>query len=137
MKALLITALLCIIPPPIEPCAVWQALQRFEFIQEHNLQRVKVSCYIAPEGAHTADGSVCYEGIVASNQQHLGMDMILYTDDLVAEARFECRDVGGNSMLQAGTAIDIYRDSLDRAWSFVGDHSEYVWIEWIPREEGR
>ena len=62
------------------------------------------------------------------------MDMILYTDDLVAEARYECRDVGGHPMLQNGTAVDFYASSLEMAWQFVGLHSEYVWVEWIPRE---
>ena len=133
MKALLIIALISIVPPKIEPCEVYQAQKWFEFVEEHNLKRVKVSCYIAPDGAHTADGSPCYEGIVSSNREHLGMDMILYTDDLFPEARFECRDIGGNSMLVNGTAIDIFRSDLSRCWEFVGNHSEYVWVEWIER----
>ena len=135
MKALTIALLISIVPPLLEPCQVWQALKRYEFIEEHNLKRVKVSCYIAPEGARTADGTPCYEGIVSSNREHLGKDMILYTDDLLPEARFECRDIGGNSMLVNGTAVDFYRDSMDRAWEFVGNHSEYVWVEWIERGE--
>ena len=137
MKALTIALLISIVPPLLEPCQVYQAQKRYEFIEEHNLKRVKVSCYIAPEGAKTADGTPCYEGIVSSNREHLGMNMVLYTDDLVPEALFECRDVGGNSMLVNGTAVDIYRDNIDRCWAFVGEHSEYVWVEWIPREEGR
>ena len=107
MKALLIGILIGIVPPQTEPCEVYQAQKWYEYVQEHNLQRVKVSCYIAPEGAHTADGSPCYEGIVSSNREHLGKDMILYTDDLLPEARFECRDIGGNSMLVNGTAVDF------------------------------
>lgn len=135
MKALTIALLISIVPPLLEPCQVWQAQKRYEFIEEHNLKRVKVSCYIAPEGAHTADGSPCYEGIVSSNKEHLGMDMILYTDDLFPEALYECRDIGGNSMLVAGTAVDFYASSLERAWQFVGNHSEYVWVEWVERED--
>lgn len=137
MKALTIALLISIVPPLLEPCQVYQAQKRYEFIEEHNLKRVKVSCYIAPEGAKTADGTPCYEGIVSSNREHLGMNMVLYTDDLVPEALFECRDVGGNSMLVNGTAIDIFRSDISRCWEFVGNHSEYVWVEWIPREEGR
>lgn len=135
MKALLIGMLIGIVPPPIEPCPVYQTQKQYEFIEEHNLQRVKVSCYIAPEGARTADGTPCYEGIVSSNKEHLGMDMILYTDDLFPEARFECRDIGGNSMLVNGTAIDIFRSDISRCWAFVGEHSEYVWVEWVERED--
>ena len=137
MKALTITLLISIVPPLLEPCQVYQAQKRYEFVEEHQLQRVKVSCYIAPEGARTADGTPCYEGIVSSNKEHLGMDMILYTDDLFPEALYECRDIGGNSMLVAGTAVDFYAASMERAWQFVGNHSEYVWVEWVEREEGR
>ena len=133
MKALLIALLM--IQAPTELSEVYQAQQRYDFIEDHHLQRVKVSCYIAGEGAHTADGSVPIEGMVSSNREHLGMDMILYTDDLLPEARFQCTDVGGHPMLQNGTAVDIYRDNIDRCWQFVGDHSAYVWVEWIPREE--
>lgn len=135
MKALALALLISIAPPPLEPCQVYQAQKRYEFIEEHNLKRVKVSCYIAPEGARTADGTPCYEGIVSSNKEHLGMDMILYTDDLFPEALYECRDIGGNSMLVAGTAVDFYAASMERAWQFVGNHSEYVWVEWVERED--
>ena len=135
MKAALLIALIGIVPPQTEPCQVYQAQQRYDFIEEHDLQRVKVSCYLAPEGAHTADGSLCYEGIVSSNSEHLGMNMVLYTDDLVPEALYECRDVGGHPMLQNGTAVDFYASSLEMAWQFVGNHSEYVWVEWIERED--
>ena len=135
MSALIVA--LTMLTAPIELSQVYQAEQRYEFIEEHNLQRVKVSCYIAGEGAHTADGSVPIEGMVSSNKAHLGMDMILYTDDLLPEARFQCTDIGGHHMLQNGTAVDFYRSDLSRCWQFVNAHSSYVWVEWIPREEGR
>lgn len=135
MKAALLIALIGIVPPPVEPCQAYQAQQRYDFIEEHDLQRVKVSCYLAPEGAHTADGSPCYEGIVSSNKEHLGMDCIVYDSNLVAVMRLECRDVGGHPMLQNGTAIDIYRDSMDRAWQLVGEYGTHVWVEWIERED--
>lgn len=135
MKAALLIALIGIVPPPVEPCQVYQAQQRYDFIEEHDLQRVKVSCYLAPEGAHTADGSLCYEGIVSSNSEHLGMDCIVYDSNLVAVMRLECRDIGGHPMLQNGTAIDIYRDSMDRAWQLVGEYGTHVWVEWIERED--
>lgn len=132
MKAPLIAATM-IVAPLISQC--WIVAQELKFIEEHHLQRVKVSCYIAGEGAHTADGSVPIEGMVSSNKEHLGMDMILYTNDLVAEARFQCTDVGGHPMLQNGTAVDFYRNDIGRCWDFVNTHSAYVWVEWIEREE--
>ena len=135
MKALTIALLISIVPPLLEPCQVWQALKRYDFIEEHNLKRVKVSCYTAPEGAHTADGSVPIEGMVSSNREHMGMDMILYTDELMPEARFQCNDIGGHHMLVNGTAVDFYRADLNRCYEFVGTHSDYVWVEWVERGE--
>ena len=133
MRALIVA--LTMLTAPIELSQVYQAEQRYDFIEEHNLQRVKVSCNIAGEGAHTADGSVPVEGMVSSNREHLGMDMILYTDDLIPEARFQCTDMGGHPMLQNGTAVDFYRSDMNRCWQFVNTHSSYVWVEWVEREE--
>lgn len=120
---------------PTDVCEVYKAQQRYSFIEENNLVRVKVSCYYAEPGAKTADGSIPVEGMVSSNRQHLGMDMVLYTDDLIPEARFQCTDIGGHKMLQDGTAVDFYRSDYSRCVSFVKDHSPYVWVQWVEREE--
>jgi hypothetical protein len=137
MKALLIALLLSVTHPtaPIEPCTVWQAVQRYDFIEEHHLKRVYLSCYLAT-GNNCADGTPPREGVVSSNRENLGKDCIVYDDDLVAVMRLECRDVGGHKMLREGTAIDIYRDSMKRALQLREEYGLYVWIEWIPREEG-
>jgi hypothetical protein len=137
MRALLIALLLSVTHPtaPIEPCTVWQAVQRYDFIEEHHLKRVYLSCYLAT-GNNCADGTTPREGVVSSNKEHLGMDCIVYDDDLVAVMRLECRDIGGHKMLREGTAIDIYRDSMKRALQLREEYGLYVWIEWIPREEG-
>ena len=137
MKALLIALLLSVTHPtaPIEPCTVWQAVQRYDFIEEHHLKRVYLSCYLET-GNNCADGTTPREGVVSSNKEHLGMDCIVYDDDLVAVMRLECRDIGGHKMLREGTAIDIYRDSMNRALQLREEYGLYVWIEWIPREEG-
>lgn len=137
MKALLIALLLSVTHPtaPIEPCEVWQAVQRYDFIEEHHLKRVYLSCYLAT-GNNCADGTAPREGVVSSNKEHLGMDCIVYDSELVAVMRLECRDIGGHKMLREGTAIDIYRDSMTRALQLREEYGLYVWVEWIPREEG-
>jgi hypothetical protein len=137
MRALLIALLLSVTHPtaPIEPCTVWQTVQRYDFIEEHHLKRVYLSCYLAT-GNNCADGTPPREGVVSSNRENLGKDCIVYDDDLVAVMRLECRDVGGHKMLREGTAIDIYRDSMSRALQLREEYGLYVWIEWIPREEG-
>jgi hypothetical protein len=137
MKAILLAILLSVTHPtaPIEPCTVWQAVQRYDFIEEHHLKRVYLSCYLAT-GNNCADGTLPREGVVSSNKEHLGMDCIVYDNDLTAVMRLECRDIGGHKMLREGTAIDVYRDSLARAYELRDEYGLYVWVEWIPREEG-
>ena len=134
MKALALALLISIVPPSLEPCQVYQAQKRYEFIQEHNLQRVYLSCYL-PTGYNCADGTPPVEGVVSSNREHLGMDCIVYDADLTAVMRLECRDIGGHKMLREGTAIDVYRDSLARAYELRDEYGLYVWVEWINREE--
>lgn len=134
MKALALALLISIVPPPLEPCQVWQAVQRYDFIEEHNLKRVYLSCYL-PTGYNCADGTPPVEGVVSSNREHLGMDCIVYDADLTAVMRLECRDIGGHKMLREGTAIDVYRDSMERAYQLRDEYGLYVWVEWIDREE--
>ena len=133
MKALLM-ALLLSVTAPVRPCDVWIAQQRYDFIEEHNLKRVYLSCYL-PTGNNCADGTPPVEGVVSSSREHLGMDCIVYDNDLTAVMRLECRDIGGHKMLREGTAIDVYRDSMERAYQLRDEYGLYVWIEWIPREE--
>lgn len=133
MKALLM-ALLLSVTAPVRPCDVWIAQQRYDFIEEHNLKRVYLSCYL-PTGNNCADGTPPVEGVVSSNREHLGMDCIVYDNDLTAVMRLECRDIGGHEKLRNGTAIDVYRDSMTRALELREKYGLYVWVEWIDREE--
>lgn len=99
------------------------------------LQKVRCTCYL-PTGNKTADGTVPYEGICASNRDHLGDVAVLYSVDGEFIGFFECRDIGGHSKLRNGTAIDIYRDSMDRAWEWVGEWGDYVYVYWIGGVDG-
>lgn len=132
MKKAILIALMCIVPlkPNIE---LLDALEGQRFITENNLVRVRLSCYLST-GSRCADGSWPVEGVCASNKAHLGEDVIVYNDDLIPSMRLQVRDIGGNSLLQQGKAIDIYRDSMERAWELVGEYGEYIWIQWIPRD---
>lgn len=98
-----------------------------------DLQTVRATCYL-PTGNRTADGTVPYEGIIASNRDHLGDVAILYTTEGEFIGYFECRDIGGHRKLRNGTAIDIFRDSMDRAWDWVHTYGDYVQILWIEAE---
>ena len=133
MKALLM-ALLLSVTAPVRPCDVWIAQQRYDFIEEHNLKRVYLSCYL-PTGNNCADGTSPVEGVVSSNREHLGMDCIVYDDSLTAMMRLECRDIGGHKMLRDGTAIDVFRNDMSRALELREEYGDHVWVEWIDREE--
>lgn len=95
-----------------------------------DLQKVRCTCYL-PTGNKTADGTVPYEGICASNRDHLGDVAVLYSVDGEFIGFFECRDIGGHRKLRNGTAIDIYRDSMDRAWEWAAEWGDYVYVYWI------
>lgn len=103
------------------------------FEQELELQKVRCTCYL-PTGHCTADGTVPYEGIIASNREHLGdMCMIFDMDGNFIDI-MECRDCGGHKKLRNGTAIDVYRDSMDRAKEWIATYGDYVQIIWIEAE---
>ena len=102
-------------------------------IEEEGLERVFLSCYL-PTGNRTADGTVPYEGICSCNREHLGMDCIMYDADLNEVARWECRDIGGNKLLRAGKAIDVYRDTMEHALALKKQYGDYVYIKWVDRE---
>lgn len=97
------------------------------------LQEVRCTCYL-PTGNRTADGTVPYEGIIASNRDHLGDVALLYTLDGEFIGFFECRDIGGHRKLRNGTAIDVYRDNMDRAWDWIHTYGDYIQIIWIEAE---
>lgn len=103
------------------------------FEQELELQKVRCTCYL-PTGHCTADGTVPYEGIIASNREHLGdMCMIFDMDGNFIDI-MECRDCGGHKKLRNGTAIDVYRDSMERAKEWIATYGDYVQIIWIEAE---
>ena len=96
-------------------------------------ETVRATCYL-PTGNRTADGTVPYEGIIASNREHLGDMALLYSLEGEFIGFFECRDIGGHRKLRNGTAIDIFRDDMDRAWDWIHTYGDYVQIIWIEAE---
>ena len=103
------------------------------FGEEVEMQKVRCTCYL-PTGNRTADGTVPYEGIVASNRDHLGDICLLFDMDGNPIGMYECRDIGGHRKLQNGTAIDVYRDNMERAKEWVRTYGDYIQIIWIDAE---
>ena len=127
----LLVVMMSIVPPQIN-LDVYEAICDQRFIEEEELVRVKLSCYVAT-GNKTADGSVPYEGVISCNKSHLGQDAIMYDENFIPVARFQCRDIGGHKLLREGKAIDVFRDSLERCYSFKAQYPEFVYIKWIDR----
>lgn len=96
-------------------------------------QQVRCTCYL-PTGNRTADGTVPYFGICASNREHLGDVAMVWTVDGEWIGYFECRDIGGHKMLQNGTAIDIFQPDMQSAKEWVATYGDYVKIIWVKAE---
>lgn len=96
-------------------------------------EKVRCTCYL-PTGNVTADGTMPYEGILASNREHLGDMALLFELDGTPIGMFECRDTGGAKSLKNGTSIDIYRTDIDRAWDWVHTYGDYVYVKWVKAE---
>ena len=97
--------------------------------------RVRCTCYL-PTGNKTAGGVYPYEGIIATNREHLGQTAALYTEDMELIGYFESLDTGGHKELKNGTRIDVYRKNMKRAKKWIKKYGDYVYIEWIDDAEG-
>ena len=97
------------------------------------MQKVRCTCYL-PTGNKTADGTVPYFGICASNRDHLGDVACVWTLEGDWIGYFECRDIGGNAKLRNGTAIDIFQPDMQSAREWVATYGDYVKIVWIECE---
>ena len=104
--------------------------------EEHaDAYRVRCTCYL-PTGNKTAGGVYPYEGIIATNKEHLGQTAALYTEDMEFIGYFESLDTGGHEGLKNGTRIDVYRKNMKRAKKWIKKYGDYVYIEWIDDKEG-
>lgn len=103
------------------------------FGEDVEMQKVRCTCYL-PTGNKTYDGTVPYEGIIASNKEHLGDMCMIFDMDGNFIALMEARDIGGHKKLRNGTAIDVYRDNMDRAKEWVRTYGDYVQIIWLEAD---
>lgn len=97
------------------------------------MQTVRCTCYL-PTGHCTASGVMPYEGIIASNRDHLGDMCLIFDMDGNFIEMMEARDCGGNKKLRNGTAIDVYRDNMDRAKEWIRTYGDYVQIIWLEAD---
>ena len=104
-------------------------------VDGEELQLMYMTCYL-PTGNNCADGTPPHPGVCASAPWRIGQDCILYRQDtLEVITRLECRDTGGHPMLQNGTAIDVFVETMEDAWAWIGAHGTHVYIKWVEREQ--
>lgn len=96
--------------------------------------RVRCTCYL-PTGNKCKGGVYPYEGVIATNDEHLGQTAALYTEDGKFIGYFESMDTGGHKDLKNGTRIDVYRKNMKRALKWVKKYGDYVLIEWVEDED--
>ena len=117
---------------PIRPTPLAEA----EPIMNGNLRKYRVTCYL-PTGNNCADGTPPYHGALASNREHLGQGCRLYKQDGTLIGEFVSHDVGGHPDLMNGSAVDIFRNTMEDAWNFLYENcwieggGWYVWVEWL------
>lgn len=96
-------------------------------------EKVRCTCYL-PTGNKTADGTVPYEGIIASNSEHMGDIALLYTEDVVYIGMYEVRDIGGHKDIKNSTRIDVFCETEESMKEFISAYGDYVLIKWIKAE---
>lgn len=94
---------------------------------------IRCTCYL-PTGNKTASGVYPYEGICASNREHLGDVAVLYTQNMEFIGYFEVKDTGGHPGLKNGSRVDIYRDTKEGVNDWVNQYGDYVIIQWVKGE---
>jgi len=90
--------------------------------------KMRVTCYTAT-GNPTASGMIPQEYICAAKRDWLGKVAVVYTMDMEYVGCFEIRDTGGHERIRNGTSIDIYRDSLERAYEWVREYGDYMMVQ--------
>lgn len=129
IRKLLISVILAsIVPAHVTPGIEYLDILTREYEEEPQVMRC--TCYL-PTGNRCYDGTPTAKGVISSNVEHIGQTAILYTLDDELIGVFECHDIGGNVMLRNGTAIDLYRDTMEEARKWIATYGDYVKVRWI------
>ena len=101
-------------------------LAKFEIRDTTTLMRV--TCYTWT-GNKTASGVYPEESMCAARYEDIGKTAYVYDLDYNFIVAFEITDCGGAYSLQNGTSIDIYRDTLERCYEWVGEYGDYLYVK--------
>ena len=106
--------------------------------------KIRCTCYTAKQGAITASGEPVREGIIAAKKSWIGKTAIIYDMDMNLIGVFEIKDTGagidtdgdgkGDSIIN-GKSIDVFRNTLDGCYEWVGKYGDYVYFQIIEGEQ--
>lgn len=129
IRRILITIIMAsMVPVHVTPGIEYLDILTREYEEEPQVMRC--TCYL-PTGNRCYDGHLTVKGVISSNVEHIGQTAILYTLDDELIGVFECHDIGGNVMLRNGTAIDLYRDTIEEAREWIATYGDYVKVRWV------
>lgn len=97
------------------------------------MQEVRISCYL-PTGNNTCTGQKPYVGGCAVNREHLGQTAMLFDANYRFLGFYDVNDIGGNSLLKQGRAIDIYQETMEDAVNFIKENGDHGYVVWINAE---
>lgn len=93
--------------------------------------KMRVTCYL-PTGNPTCTGVMPFEGGCAAKREWVGCVAVVYTEDMQYVGCFDINDTGGHKRIKSGASIDIYRNSMERARSWVREYGDYMYVQIIP-----
>lgn len=96
-------------------------------------EEVKISCYL-PTGNKTYSGQEPYVGGCAVNKEHLGQTAMLFDADFRFIGYWEVNDIGGNSLLRQGKAVDIFQETLEDAQEFIRENGDRGYVIFIDAD---
>lgn len=110
---------------------------------EGEILKIRRTCYC--EHGITASGNYTRSGIIAGKKEWIGKTAALYKIDDDGElgefiGYFEFLDTGAGidtdgdgigDSIKTGKSVDVYRDSLDDAKTWISKYGDYVYIKII------
>lgn len=115
-----------------------------EASEKYPVRKMRVTCYTYPPSSITASGSEVREGIVAAKRGWMDALVVLYDMDMNFIGYFEVKDTGfgidkdgdGIGSIQAGTSIDVFRNSLEQCHEWTERYGDYCYVQIITDAEG-
>lgn len=117
----------------------------FKTVQTTTPQRIRVTCYTAKEGKHTASGEEVRKGIVAVKREWMQANekIALFRcnkDGSKGEliGIFDCKDTGygktesnGKGSIQNGHVIDVFQPTLKECYAWIKEYGDYCYFSRI------